>query len=332
MIQCRIYNSPYVLRELWNAIYIRGNYTPFQAWMCNWWYYVVYHLKGSRFKYQPKFLVLNEEENICIVPVAVDKKHKNIIDFSYGGPIDYYDVISSSIDIEFVIKCVEYIKKMYEGYNIILNNINQDSLLFNALQTSTLIKEEYCVKIDFLSSSYEDYYQTLSKHQRQNIRTGYNKLHRDGLKWRVVRYDTNNPMPTADWNQCLKMYEERCRIKNKRGSGFKQCIVDWKNRQINLINILVHRWDRVTSFVMYLNDIPVAYMSGMYNESRDTFYVPRLSCSNHYLRYDAGILMLNESIKILLEEGVRHVDLTRGDEQYKFAMGGLASSNYTFKL
>ena len=200
------------------------------------------------------------------------------------------------------------------------------------MQTSTLIKEEYCVKIDFLSSSYEDYYQTLSKHQRQNIRTGYNKLHRDGLKWRVVRYDTNNPMPTADWNQCLKMYEERCRIKNKRGSGFKQCIVDWKNRQINLINILVHRWDRVTSFVMYLNDIPVAYMSGMYNESRDTFYVPRLSCSNHYLRYDAGILMLNESIKILLEEGVRHVDLTRGDEQYKFAMGGLASSNYTFKL
>ena len=332
MIQCKIHNSPYGLRELWDAMYVSGNYSPFQSWISNWWYFLIYGLKGSRRKFTPYFLVFTNAENVCIMPIAVDRRRKKVIDFSVGGPIDYYDVLCSSSDNTFLKGCIVKLKALYEGYEIILSNINEASRLYSVLSQCEIIKIEPCVKIDFSSSEYETYYQSLSKHQRQNIRTGYNKLHRDGLKWRVVRYGIDNPMPTVDWNQCLKMYEERCRMKNKRGYGFKQSIVDWKNRQINLINILVRRWDRVTSFVMYLNDVPVAYMSGIYNESRDTFYVPRLSCSNQYLHYDTGILMLNESIKTLLTEGIRTIDLTRGGEMYKFAMGGGKHINHTIRV
>lgn len=332
MIKCEVYSSPWALRTLWNRLYAEGDYTPFQSWISNWWYFLTYGLKGSRRKFTPIFLLFTSAENVCIMPIAVERRRKKVIDFSVGGPIDYYDILCSSSDNTFLKDCIIKLKALYEGYDIVLSNINETSRLYSVLSQCEIIEAEPCVKIDFSSSEYETYYQSLSKHQRQNIRTGYNKLHREGLNWRVERYDTNNPMPTADWNQCLKMYEARCRMKNKSGSGFKQRIVDWKNRHINLVNILIRRWDRVSSFVMYLNDIPVAFMSGMYNESHDTFYVPRLSCSNQYLRYDTGILMLNESIKILLTEGISTVDLTRGDEMYKFAMGGGKHVNYAIRV
>lgn len=332
MIKCETYNSPWKLRTLWDQLYAEGNYTPFQSWISNWWYFLTYGLKGSRRKFTPYFLVFTSTENVCIMPVAVDRRRKKVVDFSVGGPVDYYDVLCSTQDKAFLKGCIAKLKTLYEGYEIVLSNINEASRLYSVLSQFEIIETEPCVKIDFSSSEYEIYYQSLSKHQRQNIRTGYNKLQKEGLVWRLERYDTNRPMLTKDWNQCLCMYEERCRMKNKSGSGFKQRIVDWKNRHINLVNILIRRWDRVASFVMYLNDVPVAFMSGMYNESHDTFYVPRLSCNNQYLRYDTGILMLNESIKILLTDGISTVDLTRGDEMYKFAMGGGKHVNYTIRI
>ena len=73
-------------------------------------------------------------------------------------------------------------------------------------------------------------------------------------------------------------------------------------------------------------------MIGLYNEKHNVVYVPRLSCNIKYLRYDPGILMLNESIKILLNEGIRIIDLTRGDEPYKFAMGGGDRQNYVIRV
>ena len=42
--------------------------------------------------------------------------------------------------------------------------------------------------------------------------------------------------------------------------------------------------------------------------------------------------MLNESIKILLNEGVTRIDLTRGNEQYKYAMGGTEHYDYQYDL
>lgn len=332
MIESKKYSSPWNLRAVWEKLYAEGNYTPFQSWICNWWFYLTYGLKGSRRKYKPQFILYTDNIEICIMPIAVDRKRKKVIDFSLGAPIDYYDVISSTRDVHFLSACVAKLREMYTGYEIVLNKINENSSLYPVLCSKEVVEIEPCVKIDFTSDVYEDYYQSLSKHQRQNLRTGYNKLQREGLIWRMERYDTKHPIPKNDWKKCLAMYEERCRMKNNSGHGWKQRITDWKNRQINLINILVQRWDRAASFVLYFNSEPVAYMSGMYSDDHRTFYVPRLSCNNQYLRYDAGILMLNETIKNLLAEGVKEIDLTRGDEPYKFAMGGGKYQNYSIRV
>lgn len=94
--------------------------------------------------------------------------------------------------------------------------------------------------------------------------------------------------------------------------------------------MLVRKGDNVV-FVLYIENDPAAYMVCFYDEHRPIVYVPRLSANVEYLKYDAGILLLNESIKHLLAEGISVVDLTRGDEPYKYAMGGVTVNNYTFR-
>jgi len=332
MVTCKTYRSPRKLCAIWAIMYAEGDYTPFQSWISNWWYFVTYHLKGTRRQYQPRFLLFMDGGKQCIIPIAVNDKQKRVLDFSVGGPIDYYDVLCTTRDVEFVKECLGEMRKLYKGYEIRLTNINESSLLINALQEEAIVEEEKCAKIVFASNKYENYYQSISKHQRQNIRTGYNKLGREGMVWRIEKYDAKKTMPHGVRSKCLKMYEDRIRMKTRKSNGWRQRVVEWKNRQINIVNILAQRWDRMASFVMFLNDEPVAYMFGVYSEKQDKFYVPRLSCNNQYLCYDTGILMLNESIKILLKEGVRMIDLTRGDEPYKLAMGGIVHKNYGFRL
>lgn len=337
MVECTTYKTPWPIRNVWKKLYAEYGFSPFQSWISNWWYFLTYHLKGSRLSYQPRFLLFTDKVNSCILPIAVDSKHKRVIDFSQGGPIDYYDVISSTRDVDFISKCVDLLKTMYGGYEILFRNVNHDSLLAKALPETAISATGTCVKIVFASAQYEDYYQSLSKHQRQNLRTAYNKLQREEIAWHVEKYDLDRKMPRSVSRECRRMYDERCRMRRERakgtiGNGWKQKINEWKNGKIDLIDILASRWNRTSSFVMYMNETPVAYIIGMYNKQRDTFYVPRLSCNNEYLRYDAGIVMLNEAIKILLGEGVKIVDLTRGDEPYKYAMGGEAHTNYAYKL
>ena len=332
MVTFTKYRSPLRLHAVWDRLYSAGNFSPFQSWVSNWWFYLVYHLKGSRLKYRPSFLCFSDENNMCILPIAVDAHQKRVIDFSVGGPIDYYDAICSTHDSSFITACITLLRDLYPDYEICFSNINQDSLLFSAFKGDSFRPQTICAKIEFASNSYEEYFKSLSKHQRQNIRTGYNKLAREGIEWRLEKYDATNPMPRGVWKQCLQMYNERCNMKNRRGNGLKQYWAGWKNSQVDLMNILIRKWNRVVSFVLFMNGQPVAYMSGMCNNQHDTFFVPRLSCSNQYLRYDAGILMLNESIKLLLNEGIRTIDLTRGDEPYKFAMGAVPHTNYVVQL
>ena len=79
MIECTTYNSPWSLRTEWEMLYAEGSYTPYQSWICNWWFYLTYGLKGSRRKYKPQFLLFTNDAEMCILPIAVDKKRKKVI-------------------------------------------------------------------------------------------------------------------------------------------------------------------------------------------------------------------------------------------------------------
>ena len=91
------------------------------------------------------------------------------------------------------------------------------------------------------------------------------------------------------------------------------------------------RTDNNELYVLYLNETPVAFMAGLLNKVKTEFLVPMLSCSADYLKFSTGIILINEVIKDLIRENVKSIDLGRGDEQYKYFMGGSEHINHSFK-
>lgn len=331
-IECLVYRSPFRLKKAWDRLYANGYYTPFQAWRLNWVWSLVYGLKGARRKYKPLFYYFQDTENTeneCIIPVLVDKKRRLLANYSQFGPIDYYDAICSTRDGEFLRRCMSELMKEYKGYSLNFENVNESSALCQVLMECDRT-EAPCVRIKFQSADYDVYNQSLSKHQSLNLRTRYNKLQRLGLPFNVVKYDAQNKIPRSVHRKCMKMYEVRCAMKNGYKSGPLSKLAAYRDRVTNLIDLLAMD-DGNAVFVAFVNGIPAGYMVCFYDLHRPIVYVPRLTVNADFMCYGAGILMLNETIKILLKEGIGILDLTRGDEPYKFSMGGTVHYNYTFR-
>ena len=334
MLKRKKYHSPFPLKRKWIELYQKGDYTPFQSWELNRLWFMVYGLKGTRRKYQPLFYYFvdgSDRQKECIIPVLVNEKEKVLANYSQFGPIDYYDIICSSNSDGFLSDCINALFEEYRGYKMNFENVPESSVLCNLLEGCER-QTAPCVRIEFQSLQYEDYYQSLSKHQRQNLRTAYNKLQKSDKAFSVVKYDAKNRIPSSVHNKCMKLYEERCVMKNGgyRREGFFSKLAAVKDSRTNLVNMLVKKGDN-SVFVLFIDNAPAAYMVCFYDQHRPMVYVPRLSANVDYLKYDAGILLLNESIKRLLSEGINVVDLTRGDEPYKIAMGGVVVNNYAFR-
>ena len=73
-------------------------------------------------------------------------------------------------------------------------------------------------------------------------------------------------------------------------------------------------------------------MAGVFSKKGDQFVVPLLYSNNTYLRYSPGILLVNETAKALISKRVLILDLARGDEPYKYALGGETHFNYTYRI
>ncbi|MBR0256652.1 MAG: GNAT family N-acetyltransferase, partial [Synergistaceae bacterium] len=75
------------------------------------------------------------------------------------------------------------------------------------------------------------------------------------------------------------------------------------------------------SFVMIDGDI-AAFMYGYDNRRIMSVEIPRLAINDKFRFYSPGLLLVNETVKILMEKGYRSLNLCRGTEKYKFDMGG----------
>ena len=115
--------------------------------------------------------VIEDGETKLILPCVIEKNQLSSL-----YTLDYYDCIfNENISAEKLIEYLESIVK-YEGKKIVLKLLKDDGATFVKLKDLVEF-ESYneCVKINF-SNSYEDYYSSLSKSARQNLRTAYTPI------------------------------------------------------------------------------------------------------------------------------------------------------------
>ena len=308
------------LRKAWRRIYaVNEAIKPTQDYDYFRHLYYAFYSKRLLSRWRVVFFYVKDDINECIVPLVINPKKRIIKGLSNFGRLDYEDVISSTNDKSFIIRCLKRVFDDYEGYNLDLININESAILFDALRAKMILLEK-CVSIE-LAECYDDYFLRLSKHQRQNIRTAYNRLQKNAFDFDLVQYDERKRIPDHVWLICQQIYERR---HSENGS----LITKWVNRQCNPYTHILHSANGWCIFVLFHKNKPIAYMAGIMSLRQSCFYVPRLCIDPDFSEYSPGIILLNETIKSLIGEGVKFLDLMLGDEPYKIAMGGETHNNY----
>jgi len=215
-----------------------------------------------------------------------------------------------------------------QGYSIILSRINCESYFYKHIkQNDSFNSEEKCGKINF--TTYDDWYNSLSKHMKQNLRTAYNKISREEIVQELKIYDKNNWSKNTYKRQIDEIYERRWQTKNNAKFNFIKKIL---RRFSNPVNKLLNQYPERLLFILCLNGKVAAFCSCIYRDKK--LYIPRLSIDSvNFKNYDVGSLLISEVLKYNNEKKLFNViDLTRGGEPYKFKLGAIEHFNYQMQI
>ena len=85
--------------------------------------------------------------------------------------------------------------------------------------------------------------------------------------------------------------------------------------------------------LLYLNDQPAAFLSGMVEKAGSRAIIPRLSIEDEFSKYSPGMVLVNETIQRMIpESNTRYLDLSKGTEKYKLSMGGTLYHTHHIEL
>lgn len=325
MLICKKTYNISTIKKYWIALQENGGLqTPFQEYdymqrTCNLLY--PYYLKK---KYVGRFYSFYEDgECVMIIPVAhyLGKRHAELLANVNG--LNYCDVL---------VRDEKYIKPalalMSQDYDTVsCNKVQDNSLLYAAMKDEVKIsRTQNNVCINF-GNDFEAYNRSLSKSTRQNLRTAYNRLNTDGkrLTFKVLIGGGDN----IYYQPFIELYTERHAARyGVQTSRLKKWFL--LHQSFATRNYIDNQ--RGVTLALYIDDTLAAFMSGMLG-LRNEYVVPRLSINGELGFYSPGMLLLNEAVKYFMSgTDVRHLDLSQGEEPYKYKMGGETHLTLNFKI
>ena len=274
---------------------------------------------------------LKNAEIIC--PLAVDKRKKEVFLLGDFSSVGYCDLIyGPNMTDEQFDAVIDALKARYLGYTFRFNKVNENSMFYAYLcrRAEPLFPTE-CACV-FLGDDDEVYYKSLSKHSRQNIRTAYNRLNRDSKKWELYIVSGNKRLTNKQKNAISSVYARRMKVKQGK-EALPYPLLFAVQRFFNPISRALNRLSNQFHALLYIDGELAACLSGFYNCDGSRIVIPHLAMNNDFDFYDPGIVLLRETAKYLCTEHPNTaLDLSRGNEKYKYTMGGKPHFNYSFVI
>lgn len=333
------WNDP-ALKQIWQNLYADNSYLfPYSSWEYNEQIYKYMKVKPSSMFQKNYFLVYEEEKKpLVLFPLYLKKNKLRLFgeNISGAGHLDLlYDEVIRTKQFE---NALSELKSMFPGKTLELRMINERSKLFNFLKGMAEAgadaifpvkaeEERVCVKIPF-PDSYEEYERGLSRHSRNNLRNAYSKARRDkqDISIQVIRGPFTDKALLSD---VMKIYTRRESERKHRRVDFFPYI---KNRYFSPIVWAMETLASHYTFCFFLNNKLAAFMTGFATNYNEIVF-PYVAIDSNYAVYSPGKLMISESVKYLQNcYSIRGLDLSRGDEHYKFVMGGVRHYNYKFEI
>lgn len=277
----------------------------------------------------PQFVtVAVDGETRIILPLLVKKHKVSILSGRIAGILNAVCPYNDETTSMAMSELVAFLKHRFgKGWKVQLASMPRHSLMMETMVkrgSSCSERGSYHVPLNAFGS-YDDYISSLGKNIYKNIRKSYNHLKSDNKEMKLDVYDCENSPSRQLLRQVWTLYFRRkLAWKHKSHSWLREIICKargcWfaaRGRQTKSMFLL--KESRL--FVFTINGELAAFMHVYIHEGHAL--MPKLAIDMSYSRYSPGIIMLLESLKLLMEQGVADFDMCRGDERYKMEVGGL---------
>lgn len=95
----------------------------------------------------------------------------------------------------------------------------------------------------------------------------------------------------------------------------------------NPITRALKEMDNAFTSVFRIDGTIAGVMQGFIGKDNRSVIIPHLAINSEYSVYSPGALLISETIRYLISDtSVRELDLSRGEEKYKYSMGGIEYS------
>lgn len=253
-------------------------------------------------------------------------------EFSQAGCLDF--IYKADLRPETFREAFALLARALGKVKFVFSRVSGCSRLNELIRTG-LAPEQYsfatesCVHID-LATSFDQYYQDLSRHVRQNLRTSVNRMKKENLEFEV-RTRTDAPLGMGLLRELFRIYWQRLAEKQIR-FHFTRFLPYYLRMLSNPSIVALNKLPNVFSSIIYIDKAIAGFCAGF--TSRDgTIILPFLAIDSRFARFSPGGILLTETLRNLMDAGhPGYFDLSRGDEAYKSAYGGVEYLNFSYKI
>ena len=221
-----------------------------------------------------------------------------------------------------------------------LRRLYEQSLLYLNAPADRIVSDEAVGYADIpVPTDWNEYLASLSGYSRHNVTRAFRRLDRDGVEHRLEVYGGPRPVPRKVWRLLMKTYYARFHAKYKRGVfsdetkggifvqtakylHYKTIKRFWFYTKHDSNSIPELENSRI--YVLWNGNDMIAFCCGFLTHDKTICSYPRLAINEKYNYYTPGCVLIAEVLQYYMQEGItQHLDLSRGDEQYKFKMGAI---------
>lgn len=323
----RIKEEPFnKVEKIWNDLYSKMLTQTSQYMQYDFQRIYKKHLKIGKQRAGMKYrvyVVYDNNEPKCIIPLICKSNGKDYYlagDLCSTGCLDFiYDPELSVNDMSEVL----FLLRIIRGGILHINKMQKNSLVFQSILSffpDVSYREQKCVKICF-GEDYDNYIKKLSKSVRQNIRTAHNRLNREEKAESYEYYYGKNILNDKEF---LKLYHKRA---NEKNSTNRNILIEKVSDTFNPITRALKEMDNAFTSVFRIDGTIAGVMQGFIGKDNRSVIIPHLAINSEYSVYSPGALLISETIRYLISDtSVRELDLSRGEEKYKYSMGGIEYS------
>lgn len=325
----------YLLEKEWKRLEIGAEMTVFQSFEWNRMLVNLCLLPDNKY-YETRFVVIKKDGNsVLIAPFWVIKRNfrfvnkRGIYFVGRQGWSDYLNCIYDDFDDEAFLFLLNEVSNIYNIFTFYFEELPESASVSGFIMNKfggEIVKEDVCVSLE-LPLSVEEYLSILSKNAKQNLRTANNRIKKDNCDISFCFEDQ-----LVDRNKCAFIREKKLQKQYRKISVIRKQWYRFKNKLRFHFNTCFPLFDYYESKVMtaYINSELCAFFNYVIDDNHNSIVILTAGTNLDYARYSPGILLMYNFIqKMIGDNNQCFLDFTRGEEQYKFSLGGTSHKNIT---